>query len=163
MEGRFDSRNPLISLVDETTRLNGRFRSAFAESRRMGGLGTSDAMVLNAVVEAEHLPTVPQIGRSLGHPRQTIQHAVNALVARGLIETVSNPDHIRAVLLRATEKGVALKREADARADAIAQALSESVDLDRARSATQSLRIIRKQLEAQLRADEEKCRKSNTI
>ena len=151
MDGQFDSRHPLIGLVDETTRLNGRLKSTFAESRRTGGLGTSEMMVLNAVVEANQMPTVPQIGRSLGHPRQTIQHAVRTLLARGLIETVENPDHLRAVLLRATAKGTAVKREADARADAIAELLSGSIDLDMARAVTRSLRAIRKQLEGRLR------------
>jgi DNA-binding MarR family transcriptional regulator len=154
MNGRFDSRNPLIGLVDETTRLNGRFKSTFAQSRQHCGLGASEMMVLNAVVEATRCPTVPEIGRSLGHPRQTVQHAANALVARGLIETVPNPDHTRAMLLRATEKGIALKRKADSRADAIAQSLSASLDLQQVRAATLALRAVRKQLEARIRSEE---------
>lgn len=154
MSGPFDSRNPLIGLVDETTRLNGRFKSTFAESRQHCGLGASEMMVLNAVVEARRCPTVPEIGRSLGHPRQTVQHAANALLARGLIETVANPDHARAVLLRATQKGVAVKREADARADAIAEQLSAAIDLKQIRAATLALRAVRKQLEARIRGEE---------
>lgn len=154
MSGPFDSRNPLIGLVDETTRLNGRFKSTFAESRQHCGLGASEMMVLNAVVEARRCPTVPEIGRSLGHPRQTVQHAANALLARGLIETVANPDHARALLLRATQKGVAVKREADARADAIAEQLSAAIDLKQIRAATLALRAVRKQLEARIRGEE---------
>ena len=100
MDGPFDSRNALVGLVDEIARLNGRLKSAFAASRRAVGLGDSEIMVLNAVVEAERPPTVAQIGRSLGHPRQIIQRAANSLVADGLIETRPNPDHKRAALLR---------------------------------------------------------------
>jgi DNA-binding MarR family transcriptional regulator len=151
MGGPFDSRNALIGLVDETTRLTGRFKSAFAEAQRVGGLGLSESTVLNAVVEATRPPTVPQIGRSLGHPRQFIQRAVKSLVVRGLIEAFPNPDHKRAVLLSATESGIALKRESDARADATAAALLEVMDLELIRATTHSLRAIRQKLETQLR------------
>lgn len=155
MRGPFDSRNPLVGLVDEVARLNGRLKSTFAASRREIGLGESEIMVLNAVVEAERPPTVPQIGRSLGHPRQLIQRAANSLVEAGLIGTAPNPDHKRAALLVATAKGVALKRKADARADTIAEELGAEVDLECARAATRALRTIRKQLEARLRGEEE--------
>ena len=155
MESRFESRNPLVVLVDETSRLNGRLKSVFADVRRSVGLGESEMMVLTAVVEAEHAPTVPQIGRSLGYPRQLIQRAANALIDQGLIETASNPDHKRAALLRATDRGVALKRDADARADAIASALSSVIDLEAARNTTRALGAIRRQLEVQLRVRDE--------
>jgi DNA-binding MarR family transcriptional regulator len=73
------------------------------------------------------------------------------LIAAGLIEAVPNPDHKRAVLLRATEAGTVLKREFDARAEVIAAAQCADVDQDTIRAATAALREIRKQLEAQLR------------
>ena len=99
-------RHPLTSLVDELARLHGRFKSAFAAARDETGLGSTELLVLNAVVEAERPPTVPQIGRSFGQPRQLVQRAANSLIARGLIEAAPNPDHKRAVLLRATEAGL---------------------------------------------------------
>lgn len=153
MDGPFDSRNPLVGLVDEVARLNGRLKSTFAASRRSIGLGESEIMVLNAVVEAERPPTVAQIGRSLGHPRQLIQRAANSLVADGMIETTSNPDHKRAVLLVPTEAGTALKRRADATADATAADLSAHVDMEAVREATRALRAVRRHLETRLRAD----------
>ena len=70
MRGKFDSRHPLIGLSDELIRLNGRLKGRFAGARRSEGLGDSELTVLNAVVEADRPPTVPQIGRSLGQPRQ---------------------------------------------------------------------------------------------
>lgn len=151
MESRFESLHPLVVLVDETSRLGGRLKSVFADVRRSVGLGDSEMMVLAAVVEAERPPTVPQIGRSLGHPRQLIQRAANALMEQGLIETVSNPDHKRAALLRATAQGIAVKRDADARADAIARSLSSTLDLDVVREQVRALGVIRRQLEVQLR------------
>lgn len=152
MQGRFDSRHPLVGLSDELIRLNGRLKSAFAEARRSAGLGDSEMSVLNAVVEAERLPTVPQIGRSFGQPRQLVQRAANSLIAAGLIEAVANPDHKRAVLLQATACGVALKREIDACADAKADAMASGLDGEAVRAATRALRVIRRELEAHLRS-----------
>ena len=155
MTDSIHSRDPLIGLVDEISRLHGRLKSTFADARKTVGLGDSEMLVLTAVVEAERAPTVPQIGRSLGHPRQLIQRAANALITADLVETFTNPDHKRAVLLRATGKGLALKRQADARADAIASALSTDLDVAAARSATETLRVLRKQLETRLRDGED--------
>lgn len=151
MHGRYESRHPLVGLSDELIRLNGRLKSLFGNARRNAGLGDSELGVLNSVVEAEHLPTVSQIGRSIGQPRQLIQRAANALVEAGLIETMANPDHKRAVLLRATERGVAVKREVDARADETAEAVWAANHNDGVREATDALRAIRQKLEAQLR------------
>ncbi|MBU6267509.1 MAG: MarR family transcriptional regulator [Sphingomonadales bacterium] len=151
MDGKFDSRLPLVGLVDEISRINGRLKSTFAASRRAVGLGESEMMVLNAVVEADRPPTVPQIGRSLGSPRQLVQRAANALVARGLLESTANPDHKRAGLLVATPRGIAMKREADTAAEALGAELSATVDETTAREATRLLRDIRKALEGRLR------------
>jgi DNA-binding MarR family transcriptional regulator len=152
MHGKFDSRHPLVGLVDETSRLTGRLKSLFAKSRQSVGLNDSEIMVLNAVVEADRAPTVAQIGRSLGHPRQLIQRAANSLREAGLIETADNPDHKRAPLLVPTQAGVALKRKADALAEEIAKQLMPALDESGVREATVALRAIRKQLEARLRA-----------
>lgn len=152
MHGRFDSRHPLVGLSDELIRLNGRMKSVFAPARRAARLGDSELSVLNAVVEAERPPTVPQIGRSFGQPRQLVQRAANALVAAGLIETAPNPDHKRALLLVPTQGGVALKRDLDARADAIAGSLGAAIDERTVRATTEALRTLRKSLEAQVRA-----------
>lgn len=152
MSGKFDSRHPLIGLSDELIRLGGRMKGVFAGARRSEGLGDSELSVLNAVVEADRPPTVPQIGRSFGQPRQLVQRAANSLIADGLIATAPNPDHKRALLLVPTEQGLELKREMDARADAIAQVIAADVDNDIVREATRALRTIRKQMEAHLRS-----------
>ena len=106
-----------------------------------------EATVLAAVVEATRPPTVPQIGRSLGHPRQVIQRAANGLVAAGLIEAAPNPDHKRAGLLIATARGHAVQRQANKRAEAIAAELLGAIDLDTVREATALLNTIRAGLE----------------
>ncbi len=152
MDGKFDSRHPLVGLSDELIRAGGRMKAMFAGARRTEGLGDSEMAVLNAVVEADRPPTVPQIGRSFGQPRQIVQRAANSLIAQGLIASEPNPDHKRAVLLVPTAAGTALKREIDARADAIAAELGAGLDTETVRAATAALRTIRKQLEAHLRA-----------
>ena len=149
-----DSRHSLVGLVDEVSRLKGRLNSIFAGVRRSAGLNESEMMVLNAVVEAERPPTVPQIGRSLGNPRQLVQRAANTLIVGGLIELVPNPDHKRAALLRATASGVALKRQADAAADQIANGLAATLDPAAILSVTKELHALRRQLEAQVRGGE---------
>ena len=152
MDGKFDSRHPLVGLVDENSRLTGRLKSVFAESRQSVGLNDSEIMVLNAVVEADQPPTVAQIGRSLGHARQLIQRAANSLRDAGLIELADNPDHKRAPLLLPSDEGIALKRETDSRAEEIAEQLMPALDENGVREATVALRALRKQLETRLRA-----------
>ncbi|MBW8783722.1 MAG: MarR family transcriptional regulator, partial [Novosphingobium sp.] len=92
-------------------------------------------------------------GRSFGQPRQLVQRAANSLMAAGLIEAAPNPDHKRAVLLRPTERGLALKREFDARAEAVAETVVGDIDADLVRRATAALREIREELEDRLRKE----------
>jgi len=154
MHGKFESRPPLVGLHDEVIRLNGRLKALFVRIHRSEKLNDSERSVLNAVVEADRPPTVPQIGRSLGQPRQLIQRAANSLMEIGLIEAAPNPDHKRAVLLLPTAEGLALKRGFDDRADALVEEVGAGADAAAIRHATEILRAIRKHLEEQLRASE---------
>lgn len=147
----FELRHPLVALVDETIRLNSRLRSVFGTARAGCALNDSEHMVLNAVVEAGQAPTVAQIGRSMGQARQLVQRAANSLREAGLIESCDNPDHKRAALLRPTPAGIALKREIDMRADAIAAELVPGLDGGEIRAAAAALQDIRKQIEARLK------------
>lgn len=143
--------NPLIGLIDTTSRLRGRLKSAFAASAADLGLSEMEVTVLNAVTGASTPPTVPQIGRALGHPRQVIQRAANTLVEAGLIAASPNPDHKRAMLLAATPKGDAMKRTADARGQEIAAQLLCSVDPKLVAQANELLETLRKQIDAHFR------------
>src|SRR5437899_1679668 len=82
--------DPISLLFDEVLRTQGRLRSVFADVNAATGLTSMEATVLTAIVEARFAPTVPQIGRSLGHPRQVIQRAATSLIAAGIIETRAN-------------------------------------------------------------------------
>jgi DNA-binding MarR family transcriptional regulator len=151
----------MIGLVDSVSLVHGRLKSAFAESRipreraalnQAAGLSEMEMVVLNAVTEAERPPTVPQIGRSLGHARQVIQRAANSLVGAGLVSMTENPDHKRAALLLATPEGIKVKRAADKRGMAIADELLSSVDPKLVAKATALLDQIKLQLESHERS-----------
>ena len=120
--------NALIYLVDEVVRIQSRFSTLFADVRALAGLKNMETTVFMAVLEAVSPPTVPQIGRSLGHPRQVVQRAVDTLEQQGLIEKQANPDHKRAPLLVATDRGWQLKEASDARALAVAEAFLDGGD-----------------------------------
>lgn len=142
-----EAHSDLVLLLDAVARVHGRLRSAFSAARQGNDLADMEATVLAAVVEAAHPPTVPQIGRSLGHPRQVIQRAANRLVAARLAEAVPNPDHKRAGLLVPTARGRSLQAEANARAEAIATGLLGAIDAAAVREATALLNTIRAGLE----------------
>lgn len=139
--------NPLIRLVDEVTRMQGRIRTLFDELNTGTGLRTMENLVLNAVSEAESPPTVPQIGRSLGHPRQVVQRAVNDLADRSLIEKRPNPNHKRAPLLAVTPQGERLKQGSDARALELADAFLQQAGRSRCEQLARELRLVRKVME----------------
>lgn len=140
--------NPLIQLIDEVSRLQGRFKTLFAEVHAETGLKTMEDLVLNAIVEADRPPTVPQIGRSLGHPRQVIQRAVNDLVDDGYLEKQPNPDHKRAPLFAITAKGQSLKQRSDSEALAIADAFLERIPGQHCEQLAAQLKEVRKTMEA---------------
>jgi len=150
----YDSKHSdLALLVDAVHRIRGRLREPFQAAHTGTGLSDMEITVLTAVYEAEQAPTVPRIGRSLGHPRQVIQRAANALIEQGLITLQDNPDHKRASLLAMTEKGVAVKQATKAETDAITASLMDAVDADAVRQATQLLNAIRQQIEAHSRIE----------
>lgn len=140
--------------ADEVARLRGRMQELFAPTRAASGLGAMELTVLTAVVNAALPPTVAQIGRSLGHPRQVVQRAANQLAERGLVEFADNPDHKRASLIVATEAGRALKAADHARAQTVAQAIVSRVGARPFADAADRLHSIRGAIEHFLRERE---------
>ena len=147
-----DAAQALVDLIDEIGRTRGRFRSAFQPVELALGLSEIEMTVLNAVVGARTPPTVPQIGRSLGHARQVIQRAAHTLAERGLVMFIDNPDHKRASLLHPTDQGFALKRHADAQGRQIATALCAGVDERSVREIAEGLHLIRLAIEANMKS-----------
>lgn len=142
-----ESHSDLALLIDALARTQGRLRGAFAPAREGSQLSDMEHTVLVAVVEARMAPTVPQIGRSLGHPRQVIQRAANRLVDAGLIAAQANPDHKRASRLVATAEGQKIQAQANRRAQQIAARLMANLDPAQVREATALLGAIRAGLE----------------
>ena len=140
-----------IQLVDEIARARGRTDLAFRSIREAHDLTEVENVVLTAVTHAPRPSTVPQIGRSLGHPRQVIQRAADALAARGLIEWQDNPDHKRARLLIPTPQGTALREGDDAEGLRLATLLTEGIDPALIARAGADLRTIRMGLNENLR------------
>jgi len=120
----------LVVILGEATRIAGRCAQIFSRVREDSGLTGIETLTLIAIAHATTPPTVPQVGRSLGHPRQVIQRAVRVLEDEGLVKPLPNPGHKRAALLVATEKGRTLGQTVDAQAAEVIADLAEGLDLD---------------------------------
>jgi DNA-binding MarR family transcriptional regulator len=147
----FEDRHPLVGLADEVIRLHGRLGAVNGDRGETEGLTGAQALVLTAVMNAERPPTVPQIGRSLGHARQSVQRIANALIAQGLLASKENPDHKRAPLLLPTEAGLAIHSRLQDRADVWIERVTEGIDAEELAAATKTLRALRERMEADLR------------
>jgi DNA-binding MarR family transcriptional regulator len=154
------NRHPLIRIIDEVVRLKGRLQSVFVGARTATGLSTMETMVLTAVVESKSPPTVSQIGRSLGHPRQVVQRAANRLLEVRLLEAGANPAHRRAQLLHATTAGKKLYAEAQAIARESADSLTRIIGRGECERLANDLQALRTKLEAHVRSDRQRARKA---
>lgn len=120
----------LVVILGEAGRIAGRSAELFSRVREDCGLSGIETLTLIAIAHAASPPTVPQVGRSLGHPRQVIQRAVRVLEDGGLVRSLPNPGHKRAGLLVATEDGRALGASIDGQSAEIIAALGKGLDLD---------------------------------
>jgi DNA-binding MarR family transcriptional regulator len=147
---------PLVRLIDELVRVTGRLRTIFASAEITGGMSGMESTVLAAVVEASHPPTVPQIGRSLGHARQVIQRAANELIAAGLLKQETNPHHKRAPVLLPTAEGIKVKRATEIRASDATGELAETLGLEKCARLASELHAMRGEIEAYFRSGKPK-------
>lgn len=141
----------MIALIDEVIR--GQTRIALVHDLAGGPeeLSRTGRAVLTAVVRATTPPTVPQIGRSLGYPRQTIQRQAEDLVRLGFVEFVDNPDHKRAKRLVATPSGAAWYDNSNRLALEWASDFTTDLDPRALATAVAVLREVRHRLERQAR------------
>lgn len=142
----------LTDLIDEVIR--GHTRMALLHELAGGSdeLNATGRAVLTAVVRAATPPTVPQIGRSLGYPRQTIQRQAEDLARLGFVAFVDNPDHKRAKLLVATPAGAAWYDRANRLALDWAAGFTAGLDPNALTNAIATLREVRQRLERAARA-----------
>lgn len=150
----------LGAVIDAAARVRGRARELFAPVYAEIGLNEMEMTVLNAVAAASAAPTVPRIGRSLGHPRQVIQRAATTLIGRGLIRPLANPDHKRAPLLAPTASGKTLKRKADRQAEQVIESILRELDAPTLHAAASALHDIRRAMESAGRAKHSTRRKA---
>lgn len=146
--------HPVCELADEIMRISGRMKIIFGEATSAAGLSPMAYTVIIYVAESPHAPTVPQIGRSIGHPRQVIQRAVNELIQAGLVETLHNPDHKRAPLLQLSEAGKAFKERSDRRAIFIGDQLMDFAGAAECMQVLQQLRTFRGHIEDYVRQNQ---------
>jgi len=120
----------LVGILRDAIRVSAASQRIFSRLREDSGLTGIEVLTLMAITHAQEPPTVPQVGRSLGHPRQVIQRAVRVLDDQGLVMPRPNPGHKRAVLLVATDKGRELGRSIDAQAAETISNVARGLDLD---------------------------------
>ena len=141
----------MIDLIDEVIRGQTRIALVYELAGGAEELNRTGRAVLTAVVRAATPPTVPQIGRSLGYPRQTIQRQAEDLVRLGFIEFVDNPDHKRARRLIATPAGAAWYEKGHRLALEWAADFTKDLDPRALATAVAVLREVRHRLERQAR------------
>jgi DNA-binding MarR family transcriptional regulator len=100
-------------LIGEIFRFNGRLLDQAAALSLDLGITPTHWQTVAVIRDAPM--TVSQISRRIGLRRQSVQHTVHQLKARGLVELVANPHHQRAKLVRLTPAGKALMRRLLAR------------------------------------------------
>ncbi|WP_174275057.1 MarR family winged helix-turn-helix transcriptional regulator [Sphingomonas bacterium] len=146
------SHGPLVAMIDEIVRLGPRLRNLFNDTGATTGLTPLESTVLTAVAESRSSPTVPQIGRSLGHHRQVVQRAAITLTGLGLIEVRPNPDHKRANLLAITPAGKAVYRKIVSAAQVRLDDLVSAMDPVECERIAGELGAFRHKIEAHLRS-----------
>jgi DNA-binding MarR family transcriptional regulator len=137
----------LTALISEVFLLHGRLTNVFSNIKDAVDLTGMEALTLFAIVNSEKPVTIPQIGRSLGHARQVIQRAANALEQRGLIKSMENPGHKRAAFVVSTDDGRRMKLLFDEAGRDVARTLSDGMDGATIAASHEGLRRLRKNAE----------------
>jgi len=109
--------------------------------------------VLATVIEADNPPTVSQLGRNLGYPRQVIQRKTNELINRGLLRMKDNPANRRACVLVPTSKGFDLKAFADECTRLNSAELLTKLETDLCYKITADLRTLRVAIDGHISPD----------
>ncbi|MFC3832555.1 MULTISPECIES: MarR family winged helix-turn-helix transcriptional regulator [Deinococcus] len=90
-------------LVLEVLRLNGLLTAAGDRLSAPAGQTSGRWQVMGCIDDTPR--TVAAVARLMGLTRQSVQRTADLLVAEGLAETLPNPEHKRAHLLRLTLEG----------------------------------------------------------
>ncbi|MDB5451595.1 MAG: MarR family transcriptional regulator [Caulobacteraceae bacterium] len=148
-----DPQDSLVELIREAARLHGRFLSvAWPACVEEGLTSPAQSMVLDAVIRAAEPPTVPRIGRSLGHSRQAIQRIADDLARAGLVRFVDNAQHKTAKLVAPTAAGHAMQARIADRMGGWIVRLAEGLPAGHLEEAVATLRTVRAGIEDEVRA-----------
>jgi len=94
-------------IVLEIFKLSGQLVAEGDKMTAEYGLSSARWKILGALTYAETALTVPQIARTMGQTRQTVQRLVTIMHEDGLLDLLNNPDHKRAKLVTLSDKGKA--------------------------------------------------------
>ncbi len=92
-------------VVLEAFKLNGALVVQGDRIASRHGLSSARWKILGALINSKNPLTVPQIARSMGQTRQSVQRLVEAMHINGLLELFHNPNHKRAKLIALSKKG----------------------------------------------------------
>jgi DNA-binding MarR family transcriptional regulator len=138
----------VTDLILELFRVNGLLLAAGDSLVAELGLTSARWQVLGAIaLSAQSLP-VAHIARNMGLTRQAVQRLVNEMEAEGLVRFAANPHHRRAKLVLLTERGKSAYAAAMRRQEPWANALAGRLTIREIEAATQTLRALRKHLDA---------------
>jgi len=98
-----DPKKELSSLALTIFALNGKFLTVAEQLAAPAGITATRWQVLGAVLDGPR--TQADIARKMGITRQSVQRTSTKLIDDGLLESISNPSHRKAMLLKPTEKG----------------------------------------------------------
>ena len=108
-----------VQLADLLHRLTKRLRSSQAEGLAPLGLTPAQERALRVITRGEDPPRMTEIADRLGIVPRSLTTVVDALEEAGLVRREIDPRNRRAILLRLTDRGVAVRddlREARRRA-----------------------------------------------
>ncbi|CAH7120592.1 MULTISPECIES: MarR family winged helix-turn-helix transcriptional regulator [unclassified Vibrio] len=98
-----DPRHDLSTLALTVFSLNGQFLSIAENIASRADLTATRWQVLGALVNDPL--TQAEVARQMGITRQSVQRTSKQLIDEGMLETLENPSHQKAMLLQLTPKG----------------------------------------------------------
>ena len=100
-------------LVLEIFKVNGMLNTEGDQLTAPFGITSARWKVLGAIGLEQRPLTVSDIARAMGQSRQGTQRLVDAMVKDDVLETMDNPNHKRAKLVRLTARGQSIYEQLD--------------------------------------------------
>ncbi len=112
------------------------------------GLSSARWKILGALDRAPvDALTVPQIARSMGQARQSVQRLVDIMHNDGLLAFNPNPDHKKAKLISLTDNGKALANKMDEQWSAKINDMVDNLPIEELEASLENIRFISKKLD----------------